>query len=411
MEFRLGVICNGSDVENIYSVGRMTSSPLRTELMLMSLYHIRSVRFSDCLSFIPLKTIDVTALVEPFEPEVWCLVVATVVLLGVAWTLIERESAPIFCTEITLSTVTVREVTFTPKRYSGAMIGLVALAFAFIVGHIYSNTVMSSFLDPTFEIRKTSNVFTCTGDLNCYNETYLNFLLARRPVCDLPSPMRGTARKPLKRFRPRKALRYEGGFEFVNLEKTSGPQTVYMRLSVTRISVIFSRLEQHGVLSPATLVIQDEKFIRQYRDRAKMSDSDPKNPDPVSDYKRNYAARHRALNPAFEYVEFNTTRDVFDMSSFCKIQPLSEICFLLILAAICLELCHVRRAEVYAFCYAEAERLVRTVQNLLSCLRECLTLRAQGMCSGAADATLAALELWRRRRTHGDHLPPSAPQV
>ena len=313
-KFRLGFTCNGSHVENIYSVGYTSMPPLRTALMLMSLYHIRSPRFSHCLSDIPLETIDVTALVEPFEPEVWWLVVATVVLLGVAWALIVRKSAPIFCTELTLGTVTCCELTLAPKRYSDAMIGCVALSFAFIVGQIYSNTVMSSFLDPTFEFSEKYPMFTCTGESSCYNETFLSFSLGLRPVCDTPSLMRGIASKPLKKWRSSGPVRFFGPYEFVTLEATSGSNTVYMGLSVTRTSDIFSRLEQHAVFSPATLTIHGEKLIRRDRDRAKMAVPNPDDPDPISSYKRGAAATRVPLYPPFEYVEFNTTRDVFDIS-------------------------------------------------------------------------------------------------
>ena len=55
----------------------------------------------------------------------------------------------------------------------------------------------------------------------------------------------------------------------------------------------------------------------------------------------------RRTKPPFEYVEHNRTRDVFDMESFRKIQPLIGTASPFALGVLCIELCYAKRVAIW----------------------------------------------------------------
>ena len=140
----------------------------------MSLLHEWDPKVSARRSLIPSVAVDVTALVKPFEQEVWFSIFATELLLAAAWSFIHRGSASVFSTEISLSVVTAREIPMVSRNFSATMLGCTAAAFLLFIGHIYSNVVMSSFLNPKTQLQSTIPAVHCRKNDFCFREETLN---------------------------------------------------------------------------------------------------------------------------------------------------------------------------------------------------------------------------------------------
>lgn len=99
-------------------------------------------------NYISFSAVDVIALVKAFSAGVWYLTLSNIIALTSAYTLIVKEPTLEFSCNVVLSVITVRELQSAPtlrRTFSGTII-------TFLIGQIYSNSVMSSFLDPNGEI-------------------------------------------------------------------------------------------------------------------------------------------------------------------------------------------------------------------------------------------------------------------
>lgn len=360
-----------------------------------SLLNVVEDEISGCLSFIPLVIVDVTALFEPFDMAVWTFILMHLPILGVACALIARESATVFATEISLSIVTVRELPLYTKNYSTTILGCAALAFSFLIGSLYGNTVMSSFLDPTsyatdeFSVKYPPE--NCRMSAVCYHEDSLYRSMLLGTVCNIPRPMLETIGKPSRAVHL--GDRREQSPFFYRLEsrrvsktglcklrtsealgsKTNGkllPVLCKLILVPSQSSWVIKRIIEHGIVSPTRLRIQEAQSLMEGRSqngsRASLGESGTK--ALAERMKRGLKVTRSEL----EYVSFNTTNEAFDMDSFLKIQPMIGACCVVTLGAMIIELCCWKRSSILSR-VARGSRnpvrgqLYRTVRNGPDC--------------------------------------------
>lgn len=351
MKYYIEVKCNTTRAGNSYHLDqvRVDIATTRPSLDEMSYLNVLELRRSDmrCFSYIPSVTIDVTELTKAFDAEVWCLVLSTVILLAGAWSLIVRTSASDFSVEISMSILVVRELTLSPKSYSGTMIGCVALAFAFMVELLYSNTVMSSFLNPTGDYPAATLAVHCSKNSLCWHKDSLNLILNFRPLCDIPPHMLGAAERPLRTFHPSK-FEVDHYFRLALFHPlTVGGDfggTAWLDLHGTQTSTNIQRIIQHGIISPSRIKIYETKssLVSRTRDGASKRSRERKNTMILK-------AIFLNVEPVGEYVSFSTTREVFDMVSFEKIQTLIGFCVSMSVGVLTVEIFRARKCGVRPF--------------------------------------------------------------
>ncbi|XP_003748227.2 uncharacterized protein LOC100898231 [Galendromus occidentalis] len=275
---------------------------------------------SNCFSYIVLTTTDVTALLKPFEAEVWCCLFLGVLGVATLVSKMTRESS-VFDTfsHLILGAITAHDLRFKPKNYSSLTVGCTAVAFTFMISIVYSNCVMSAFLDPTMEVPPSRLRWDCRMTTWCDSVPLLEYLLQTGSVCHFPEHLRQSLDKPVSRSAIFKGDRYRSSLRLVVDFRRSSPETfsqVFLLSSQT--SNILDRLIQHGIASLGRIKIarnhahtRSDQGVRGSRLRSKIVEK---------------------KGPRVQYVAFNTTREWFDMESFVKILPLFGICYLLVLS-------------------------------------------------------------------------------
>ena len=350
--YRLRIVCNVTRVEIKYDIISNTKDAARDNIASKSQWNIREERYSDCYSYVPYSAVDVTALMKPFDAEVWYLILGTVAVLTAAWTLILRSSALSFSSHLFLSIIAAREITLTPRSFSSAAIGCAVLTFTFLIGKLYSNVVMSSILDPTSKMSPRSSVFDCLSRSFCHNAMSLDFVLETYPACHIPPRMLVSSKRPMRIFRPINPSDRKTHTNFGLALNSAAPysQISPLPLVLTQRSVTWDRILQHGVVSVPRLRIIEERHALESEARGVFSTDKLK-------LHTLAALRHSAVQTRsfivvvtdLKFLSFNTTREWFDMSSFLKIQPLFGFCLCSVLCTICLELCHAKREWLIRF--------------------------------------------------------------
>ena len=334
--YKLRVKCNATEVDvdhRTTHLGRSTHSNIYVS---MSRYNLGETRLTDCYSYIPFSDVDVKALAKPFSAGVWCLTLTTVIVLTTAWSLIKRESALEFSSNVVLSLITVRELqsaSTSCRGSSGTIIECATLAFIFFIGQIYSNCVMSSFLDPTGEVLQWLSAFDCTTLPTCQYESSLDFLLTRSALCHIVPSMLIKVKKPLRRFVPLKSFSEPRAlFRLLFTELYPRNGVVPLPLVPTQPSVIWIHIIEHGILSPRKLALIEQNIVaKSHFDSIEYSRMDKVH---LSDVKRWFA---KIASEETHLLSFEIVREWFDMTSLWKLQPVFLVCMLLIIAGIGLE--------------------------------------------------------------------------
>ena len=374
----LQVECNMTRVLLSYKMIRVRRSNTEFIYVAMSRWNVREFRLTECYSYIPLSSVSVTALLEPFSLGVWSLVLGTVIILATAWSLIVRTSVPVFLSNTVLSIITVRVTELSPRRFSSAAIGCATLSFTLLIGQLYSNSVMSSFLDPTTNLSRKTKALDCLGSGFCNAEGSLDVVLNSMPACHVLPQMLALAKRPLRLFRPRD-LHYGKASEFdllLHSFMNAYRRPVYWKLRFLHLvpaqtSIIWDRILQHGVISPPRLAYLEGLIFSTNRVE--------KNSEPEAFQRReklwynlsrkNFASRNELRG---RFVSFNTSRELFDMISLQRTEPLFGICFTFIMVGMSLEFCSAQRIflirvvhSVYTKLLSRADRLRRTLGELL----------------------------------------------
>ena len=336
--YRLRVKCNTTEIEVDYRTSLQRRSTHSNVYVSMSRYNLREDRSTECYSYIPFSAVDVTALVKPFSAEVWYLTLSTVIALTIAYTLIVRKPTPEFSCNILLSIITVRELQSAStlcKNCSGMLIGCVTLAFTFLIGRIYSNSVMSSFLDPTGEF--PFNAFDCVDLPHCHYESPLELALTRFALCHVLPNVLARVRRPLRKFVPRDPyIEKFAAFRLLSTEYTPRGGPIPLPLVPSQTSIIWNRILLHGILSPRRLAHTEQNIVSLIRSQS----------DPIERYREEKfwlgdmerVIAEYAPHEVARFISFDTVREWFDATSLEKIQPLFGVCMVLIIAGICLEM-------------------------------------------------------------------------
>ena len=245
--------------------------------------------------------------------------------------------------QILHSTITNREINNpSPKSYPLTVKSCVTLAFAFLMGSIYSNSVKSSFLDSTFVRPPSRHYMICRFSHLCERVDILQTMLNYSPVCDFPQILLAVFDKPLAPFQAIEVWSIQDP-RSSTLSAVEAPVSRFAQLPLvfTERSNTLERLIQHSVLSDKVLRIAEHRNIleNQVYSRARywipesaMSDS------------RYTSDSNRYKNIPF--VTYDTTREHFDMNSFVMLVSSCSIFFLFIEAAWLSESCAAGRSLI-----------------------------------------------------------------
>ena len=358
--------CNETRVEINY---RLTWKTERTDLFQQvsrTRWNLQVQDFTDCYSYTPYSSTDVTALLEPFSLGVWCVVFATVVILAIAWSAIVRRSILVFSGNTVWSIVGAREVELSPRNFSSTVLGCTTVAFTCLIGLLYSNIVMSTFLNPIARMPHDSKPFSCVNIPVCQKESSLDLVLKFMPACHILPRMLALAKRPLSGFKASKRFSRREPFFF---KLTSDPyydgKLRSLSLVRTQTSMIWDGILQHGILSPRRLAVAEEKAFSESRTRINTTEYKLSENRWFAVFERHVANRRK-----LEFISFNTTREWFDMTSFLKITPLFGCCFSFILVWIGVEFCCAKRASLIRGFQSSSEVFVAGFQLALKKLRE-----------------------------------------
>lgn len=242
--------CNSTVIGALFIV--MTIPEDSLENRVTSRWSLLEVKRTDCYSYILLTEADLRALIDVFQLETWAFLTVSALSLRVVWAAMNRSYSSTILGDLVLSAITVREIVFGPKRYSNTILGCVALAFTFLIGQLYANIMMSSFLNPTREFPATRKLFDCRLDPLCDNVKFLQRLLEHTPVCHFPKPLQAKMGKPLTRFHPGSNQSSHSG----TIAPWPNPNFPFMLVS-TQKSTLMDRLLVHGVISSTSLRIAE----------------------------------------------------------------------------------------------------------------------------------------------------------
>ena len=342
----VSVICNSTKINTRFELDITGTLRDALRFYLTSRWHLLQLDNTECFSYILITAVDVTTLLKPFEFEVWCLILATGSVIAMVWSKMLRESSAAILYRILQSTITNREIGSSPKSCPLTVISCVALGFSFLIGSIYSNSFMSSFLDPTFVRPPSVNYMYCRFALACARVDLLQYKLGYTPVCHLPKLLISKVDKPLARFR---ALE-DPWPQSYTLEAIWSLNSKYKQLPLvlTQSSIILERLIQHGVISGRVLKIAEHKYILKKQVAPGAGVLIAKS---TMETLRTISERNGNLDLPF--VTYNTTRKRFDMSSFIKIRSLFSVCLLFIAAAWMFESCSLREQLIHCFEFRE----------------------------------------------------------
>ena len=338
ISYGLDVRCNRTELWNIYVSEPKTK--LHMKFHSWSRWNVRDEGLTGCFSYIPFSPVDVSAFAKPFSPGSWCLILTTVLVLATAWLLIVRRSPLTFSVQIILGIVSCGDVNVEARSFSSTMIGCVALAFAFLIGQVYSNSVMSCFLDPTYEVPSTLITLECTTTQYCNRGRSLDIVLRNMAACSIPRHTLNGLERPLRAFRP-PSRRRSLTFALLGIYRTRfDGRSQPLPLVPTQSIKIWDQILQHGIVSPRRMSSSgDVRISSSELLRKAKSDQDfglKEAHRSMSDYRK--IDESRLIPTDLEFVSFNTTREWFETTSFVKLLPLFASCFSVIVGAISLEL-------------------------------------------------------------------------
>lgn len=331
------VKCNATEFENIYDVRNRWALQNELIYLLASRGTVLERRWLDCYAFILVNHIDVTALLKPFELDAWLLILTTAATLAVAWSTMARKSFFGVLGHIFVSMITGRDFDFRPKKCANTMIGCVTLAFIFFTAQLYSNIVMSSFLDPTLANPPSLFSLNCRWNPWCQNVTRVEEILGIVGLCAFPMHLLAQMSRPLR-------LRHEVHRHQMSehLEASRYSNTRALRqfpVVLTQECRVIDRIIEHGVIS-----FNRQMTVENAHRRVRVD------PDPVRSrgtYEGTIRAlkRHAYARKADTHLATHSSVvGDFDMEGFIKLQPLVALCVVLIVGCWCLELCWVRRS-------------------------------------------------------------------
>ena len=279
----------------------------------------------ECFTLLRPREPDITTLIEPLSGG-FCVLLSSTILVLVKIISSLRIQGFLSClAETVFSMISALPIQGNTRRYSHLFFLSCTLTLGFFMELIYTNFVMSSFLN-----RKVPEDCVQFGDCRfesvCSSQEFLLYhLTARKCSCSLSYQQRMLVGKPLHR-----ALRKTDGNRVFSVlsntfhlkaEKNAGPRVSLdgrgqLVLVMIRVSSTVDRSYQMGVVSMARLTrlpvySVPDRTKRLYREKA-----------------------NQRLN---EYLDFVSTDDLFDMERFRKMQPLFGFCLVSAFVVFCYE--------------------------------------------------------------------------
>ena len=86
------------------------------------------------------------------ETDVLYLIQAFVPTLGMHWSVVVRQSVADFSVQLVKCILNFGGIKLTPQAFTSSTLDSAALAFKFLSRQLYSNSLISSFLDPTIKL-------------------------------------------------------------------------------------------------------------------------------------------------------------------------------------------------------------------------------------------------------------------
>lgn len=315
----LTISCNGTQARLPYEAeSHLRADRVITQQNQMRLKYSPCPIAAECYSLILRESTDVTTLLKPFTLEVWLLTVLCLVLTAaiISWT----ESEPILSTicTIALSFIGSSAVEANCRKYSVLIIACATVSMSFLLSVVYSNSVMSYFLQIASERSPKSSVY-CTFPQVCEAALESSRFMSGVRYCGLSERAKRACRLPLRRevLYPDNA----GAGTFLSpcfLERNANsfsPRKLQLQVVLSRTSKSLEKLLQGGILTPEAFErhtrTQPSKFHNAYERAAAKALS-------------RYLVDGKADLSTF--VSYNMTADWFDLAKLHQLMPLMNIC-------------------------------------------------------------------------------------
>lgn len=284
----------------------------------------------ECYSFIRISKTNVTALLRPFEVEVWistCLCLLILVRI-IAWLNVDSLQSALGRT--LMGFITVIEIKAKVRRYSHLFVIGCVSAMLFFIGLIYANLFTSFLLDPRI-------YETCRAREDVYNRPELYcadllhyYLSTRYCLCNLDHIQQSMVTKPMSRDIYKKGnfrrgyqgrvwttryflqKNFHGSYRNRHIDQTVGA----LQIVLIRVSSTIDRLFRTGIPNHVPLP-KLRAWVKLYEaDSCKIFSKGLR--EGWNDWNEKEGPR--------KLMEFNTTVSWFDESSLAKLRPIFEHC-------------------------------------------------------------------------------------
>lgn len=300
---------------------------------------------TDCYSMIFRASADLTAFVKPFGGDVWIVMCLSVLLTAIIFAWTQPEPISVKIRQMTLNFIAVGAIEANCRKSSVLLLACAILAMTFLLSTIYSNTVMSYFLEvessekPDAEKQSADCRFSSFCDLMFTSQR--NDLVSRYSMfCSLSERAKQACKGPLRKEVIHDEVRRKAHtehfqvaschlqrlFTYKGYIKWTRKMMMNQQLLVlTRSSKTLDRLRQSGVISSRMFerkIHWKEKTLIDIADKTAL---------------RQGAADARNQTDWRKYVSFAEEASLFDMAKFREVMPLMLLCGSLILCSAALE--------------------------------------------------------------------------
>lgn len=370
------ISCNSTDVRAKFS---LTEDASRTwDHAMLNRYAVSRSEVSECFSYVRPRHTDVAALIKPFGENVCVLLFSTILVLVRITSWLKLDGFWSALARAVMSMISVTAIQARILRFSHLMFAICVLTLTFFIGHIYTNLVMSAFLDRKIPVN-CQHVYDCRLRLECTSMTRVQDLFVDGLcVCNFNHRHRFLAGKPLQR----KSLRFEGRSRFaldpnfLYFQKEWRPRD---QLNPRKSRAFADKTKGQLLLVPVRVSSTVDRFFQ--IGIASSTRLEPSARD-IQKYLRRPSPFERRLKKKIkkmwgEYIDFNSSSDWFDMESFHKTHPLFGVCGVFITTAICCEILRAAVNVLHGLPYTMRIRTESWIHRAVSCSRQfCRKLRA-----------------------------------
>lgn len=335
---RLTIRCNSSETVLHYDAPPAISDGAADFYNdhLNSRYRLVQNEVLQCDALIPRAQTDVTTFLKPFGIDVWILILVFVVKLAalLAWSQGELMRSVVWHVSLTL--IAASSIDVRCRSYSLLLIACSALLMTFFISVVYSNSVMSYFLD-TSQATEIRQIWDCRVSTACSKSIAEDMLSETdRAYCGLPEHLKLELRRPLRRllFSDKEQLQHFEGCCYLRVKpRITAPfgnakYTLQLLLTVTQTSKNIDRLLQHGIVSIQRF---ERKDVRKKGSRHSAALDGF-----VMKTTRPFPRKNKTNWDNF--MSFEAVDAGFDMDSFRKLLPIIVTCGIVVLCSVLFEL-------------------------------------------------------------------------